>query len=493
MAEDAVPVYVPDSRPDDIAPCTYSLGYKRQDVYSCTQCSEPGKISGFCSGCKTACHGDHLHAVTDLYSKRWFRCDCGNDRMKNCCQLNPTKAPENQDNLPVYNHNFNGLYCRCGRGYDLSLGDMLQCAICEDWFHEVCLRTTDSTPTRKTRVKLESINCELVCCTCADKLPFLDDYFAKIGLFQPHEDIQMLQPQPPRSSGCSRPPTVEHRLLDGKDRLWPAGYRLKLCKCAECKIEYRRLKVPYITDRNDLVNLTGIPEEDLLSKAPGTVQEVLKGSGIPPVPTTPTKKKKKAATKKRTSASNTPTRSRKKKATTPTPTPTRSPARNSGRTRSVPTTPTRNGNGNSKAGYTTPSRATPTRNQVPMLRDADEVDMDEDEDEDMNDANDDDYNLPGDNNNNNVDEDEDDDEDDELEVCSSPERDEMRWKREPLPVVELTDDERDRIHAGVSSFINNALAKEGGGNNMADGKMLKKYLEKLRDDILNGHTGDTSI
>lgn len=38
-----------------------------------------------------------------------------------------------------YNHNFDGLYCICERPYpdpdDTVNDEMLQCIICEDWYH----------------------------------------------------------------------------------------------------------------------------------------------------------------------------------------------------------------------------------------------------------------------------------------------------------------------------------------------------------------------
>jgi hypothetical protein len=46
------------------------------------------------------------------------------------------KAAANVENK--YNQNFYGVYCTCGKPYPDPEGDeddMLQCAICEDWYH----------------------------------------------------------------------------------------------------------------------------------------------------------------------------------------------------------------------------------------------------------------------------------------------------------------------------------------------------------------------
>lgn len=49
-------------------------------------------------------------------------------------QLRDSTNPENR-----YNHNFDGVYCICKRPYpdpeDTVSDEMLQCIICEDWYH----------------------------------------------------------------------------------------------------------------------------------------------------------------------------------------------------------------------------------------------------------------------------------------------------------------------------------------------------------------------
>ena len=51
--------------------------------------------------------------------------------------LKPEKAPENTENK--YNQNFRGVYCICHRPYpdpeDTVPDEMIQCVVCEDWFH----------------------------------------------------------------------------------------------------------------------------------------------------------------------------------------------------------------------------------------------------------------------------------------------------------------------------------------------------------------------
>ena len=409
--DDEIPTYEPGSRPSDDQPCSHRLGYIRQDVYACRTCSKrtpDGRVilSGFCVGCKSSCHSDPKCSVIDLYSKRYFRCDCGNSRMKNTCHLDSSKNPENLDNAKVYNHNFRGTYCRCDRPYDSKWGDMLQCAVCEDWFHEICLVTTDNEPASKTSAKLCSLACELVCSDCSDRIPLLDDYFAKIGLFQPPDGLPHAQVQTNRQPGCERPPDIDHSILRGKDRLWQSGFRLRLCRCEACKDEYAKLGVSYLIDRKDFVNLQGIDDEDLLVNAPN--DEALKRNIV--------KNEKK---KKSTSSS------KKKK-----------------------------------------KRSAPSSGFKPKVISI-ESDDDLDDDENENDVT---Y-IPLVNGENSI-------------GGSSNSRRKLLKKRErePLPVVELNEDERDHIRTSITSFINKAISADP----VPDEKELRKYLESLREDILTG-------
>jgi E3 ubiquitin-protein ligase UBR7 len=131
----------------DSVNCSYEKGYVyRQALYGCQTCYNQTKhLHGLCLACSYNCHKDHI--LYELYTKRNFRCDCGNSKFDKDfkCELKPNKDPTNESNK--YNHNFNGLYCDCNKPYE-TLADeqeaivndddddeMIQCAICEDWYH----------------------------------------------------------------------------------------------------------------------------------------------------------------------------------------------------------------------------------------------------------------------------------------------------------------------------------------------------------------------
>lgn len=62
--------------------CTYPKGYiPRQALYSCTTCSsDPNNMAAICLACSLECHDNH--ELIELYTKRNYRCDCGNSKFK---------------------------------------------------------------------------------------------------------------------------------------------------------------------------------------------------------------------------------------------------------------------------------------------------------------------------------------------------------------------------------------------------------------------------
>lgn len=154
--------------------CTYSKGYiKRQAIYACLTCcpeakSDPRKRAGVCLACSLMCH--ESHELVELYTKRNFRCDCGNPKFNSHpCTFTPDKADLNEENY--YNQNFSGLYCICQRPYpdpETTEEDvMIQCIVCEDWLHGSHL---DATVPNNEQYS------EMICKTCMEKNAFLHDY-----------------------------------------------------------------------------------------------------------------------------------------------------------------------------------------------------------------------------------------------------------------------------------------------------------------------------
>ncbi|KAM6954030.1 putative E3 ubiquitin-protein ligase UBR7 [Aplochiton taeniatus] len=281
----------------DSEKCSYPEGYvKRQALYSCNTCTpKGGEAAGICLACSYKCHEGH--DLFELYTKRNFRCDCGNSKFGEMeCKLYTEKDPLNTENK--YSHNFFGLYCTCNRPYpdpdDQVEDEMIQCVICEDWLHGRHL----GCPVPEC-VELQ----EMMCQACMNKSPFLWTYAAHLAA------PPMVKPSPCKAGGevksemegregekeseeastslkspeemdkangvgsCKRkhPETEESspstltqcKLKEFQDAgpkrertgavFWPSGWRARLCSCATCKKSSADASVSFLLDEADTV------------------------------------------------------------------------------------------------------------------------------------------------------------------------------------------------------------------------------------------------
>ncbi|KAK2878246.1 hypothetical protein Q8A67_019037 [Cirrhinus molitorella] len=280
--------------------CSYPKGYmKRQAVFACNTCVQAGmEPAGVCLACANTCHDGH--DICELYTKRDFRCDCGNEKFNGFkCKLHTDKEGQNVKN--PYNHNFFGRYCSCDRPYpdddDQVNEEMIQCIVCEDWFHEKHLEGP-------------AVDCdalmEMICVRCMNRAPFLWTYAAhfavsalnKQSLCKEQTNADMMtdekrershtrgQDTPSTSSYCKQeeptagaadhtssfdsaasrlaqqPSKVTECILNelkAKDAagaragavFWPYFWRAKLCTCTDCKRMYVKAGVPFLLDESD--------------------------------------------------------------------------------------------------------------------------------------------------------------------------------------------------------------------------------------------------
>ncbi|XP_078462381.1 putative E3 ubiquitin-protein ligase UBR7 [Lampetra planeri] len=295
--------------------CSYAKGYvSRQALYACSSCTpRGGEPAAICLACSYTCHEGH--DLYELYTKRNFRCDCGNARFPGvACKLLPDKEASNPGNK--YNHNFFGLYCTCKKPYpdpdDKTPDEMIQCIICEDWLHGRHLGV--EAP--------ESVEYhEMVCGGCMARCSFLWAYAVPSAVVklvnEEHEGSLVVDDSPCRSSaevtspsgvaredgvkpspgdedrneeseaaaavpkeesrdgapspgengtGAAerRPPCLLSELRAGAvptsqppggaaATFWPQQWRCKLCSCASCKAMYDELGVRFLLDEADTV------------------------------------------------------------------------------------------------------------------------------------------------------------------------------------------------------------------------------------------------
>ncbi|CAG9766510.1 unnamed protein product [Ceutorhynchus assimilis] len=238
--------------------CSYAEGYlKRQALYSCLTCipeakDDPEKAGGVCLACSFHCHEGHN--LIELYTKRNFRCDCGNSKFAasgNKCSLLEDKTDTNE--LNCYNQNFSGTYCVCHRPYpdldDPIPDEMIQCIICEDWYHS-----------RHLGVEVPEDNfAEMTCELCVTKLEFMLHYDAlayRGSSMNTSRDIDVdVEENNAGNEGqeCKRPKNRSDRATA---KFWHEyTWREQLCTCDECLKMYENEDVAFLLDQEDPVHL----------------------------------------------------------------------------------------------------------------------------------------------------------------------------------------------------------------------------------------------
>ncbi|KAM3720904.1 putative E3 ubiquitin-protein ligase [Dirofilaria immitis] len=218
--------------------CTYPEGYKpRQPLYSCRDCTSTTEPAALCYACSVNCHDGH--ELVELYTKRNFCCDCGNSKFKNACTLYKEKKPLNERNK--YNHNFNGLYCTCNRPYPCEEYDdceMLQCIVCEDWFH---LQHLEEIP---DSVDINEVE-EVICRNCVTRFTFL--LFYADGTYKEICDDDKLCKLKWLEANVKTNKNNQPCSLFFNSYKW----RNRLCHCKNCSNFYEDNNLQFLTDLTD--------------------------------------------------------------------------------------------------------------------------------------------------------------------------------------------------------------------------------------------------
>ncbi|KAF1768600.1 hypothetical protein GCK72_000412 [Caenorhabditis remanei] len=216
--------------------CTFPEGYvPRQTVFACLTCTPAPELAGVCYGCSLHCHEDHN--IIELYTKRKFKCDCGNSKFGDKkCTLYEEKDEKNEFN--EYNHNYHGKFCTCDAFYpDEPERAFMQCELCEDWFHD------DHTPATFVGTEEGQANgdasvqntASMICSTCIrQKLPFIAHIPSGKDVF------------------CHSKLSTEQLVIpEDQKALMISHFRKRLCKCTDCTRVYDLADCEYLMDEED--------------------------------------------------------------------------------------------------------------------------------------------------------------------------------------------------------------------------------------------------
>ncbi|CAI5440403.1 unnamed protein product [Caenorhabditis angaria] len=223
--------------------CTYPEGYKpRQTLFSCLTCTPPPKTAGICYGCSLNCHADH--DLVELYTKRSFKCDCGNSKFPNKCTLYEEKSAENEFN--VYNHNYSGKFCICDDTYPSEKNceeDMLQCEFCEDWFHPTHVDAPENVAATESSSSSSECPVSFICPGCYSKN---------------HQFLKVFDGSNSDTRICFKNSQKSEEAFP-KKAIFVQKLRQRLCKCEDCKKILENHQCEYLLDEDD--DLTKFEQE----------------------------------------------------------------------------------------------------------------------------------------------------------------------------------------------------------------------------------------
>ncbi|KAM9780164.1 putative E3 ubiquitin-protein ligase UBR7 [Neosynchiropus ocellatus] len=248
--------------------CSYPRGYvKRQALYACNTCTPAGGAeAGICLACSYNCHGGH--DLFELYTKRAFRCDCGNSKFPEDVKCKLYSDKEGVNSLNKYNHNFFGRYCTCQRPYpdpeDTTEDEMIQCVVCEDWLHGRHLGA---------EVPEGAEQMEMICEACMKKNDFLWTYAAHLtgapdeatgsGTSQQEAETgtdDVTEPGGKRrrqeaetSCHLKKFQTANREVQKSGAVFWRQGWRSEICRCPSCKESLTAAGLLFLSDDSDTV------------------------------------------------------------------------------------------------------------------------------------------------------------------------------------------------------------------------------------------------
>lgn len=186
------------------------------------------------------------------------------------CKLDPIKRDDNEKNQ--YNQNFSGVYCTCKRPYpdpeDNIPDEMIQCVVCEDWYHTRHLGTD--------RLSDSKDFAEMICGGCMERVDVLRHYVGKVPEEELDDTLQVdvtgLDESCVANTSvvscnneandskrikldiCTKPPLEEGDKGYKKGAtFWNDGWRKQLCQCTDCMDKYRTHKVEFLLDEKDTV------------------------------------------------------------------------------------------------------------------------------------------------------------------------------------------------------------------------------------------------
>ena len=154
--------------------------------------------------------------------------------------------------LPRYNQNFSGVYCTCGRPYpdpeDPVEDEMIQCVVCEDWYHgrHLGLGTAKAEEEEGKKLPQGADYAEMVCAGCASAHPWLEGYSDLDCRHKGKEEDGEVDVEGKGKEDECPAERVKEEGSAGRTFFFVSGWRERLCKCGKCGARYKEEEVEFL-------------------------------------------------------------------------------------------------------------------------------------------------------------------------------------------------------------------------------------------------------
>ena len=162
------------------------------------------------------------------------------------------------------------MYCTCQRPYpdpeDPVPDSMIQCIICEDWYHGRHLKVGDDSASKRGNLPDDNSYAEMICQLCHEKFheDFLFAYSGYSVAVVKKEETEKVNVESlardeevkKDEGGCilEKNKEMKGNQKDARALFMIADWRSNLCQCIKCKELYQRLEVDYLCCEEDTVH-----------------------------------------------------------------------------------------------------------------------------------------------------------------------------------------------------------------------------------------------
>ena len=188
------------------------------------------------------------------------------------------RGPCNSNNR--YNHNFEGKFCWCDKAYDPeNNADMVQCAACDDWFHDSCIKSRYAVCLLPSLFLITMLLCSchffcgmmiqvdipestqyscFICDNCMEKLHHIFKFYPEVFVGTSATTDEMKDSSSSPGTCIRKARSSSTASAEGEEEVYKktvgftrGKWHSVICFCEECKKLYKECFCPWIFEEPD--------------------------------------------------------------------------------------------------------------------------------------------------------------------------------------------------------------------------------------------------